>query len=110
MHFLISRPLRLFRRLAILSFCHTFHKALDTRKKLHFKKSQYYLQDINDMTEQTDAPVEISIKIPRKKSINFHCGRTRPGTDREREKWNKVGWCATRLDDLGMFYNLNIFI
>ena len=57
----------------------------------------YGLQDINDLTKISDAPIEISIKIRKKKTLNFHCGKTELT---ENEK--KTGWCATKLDARGM--------
>ena len=65
----------------------------------------YGLKDINDWTKYSDAPIEISIPIRNKKSINFHCGKTHL-TKLE----SKDGWCATRQDKSSMFFDLYIFI
>ena len=54
------------------------------------------MQDINDLTTLSDAPIEISIKLRKRKAINFHCGKTEL-TEKER----KTGWCATKLDAKG---------
>ena len=54
--------------------------------------------DINDMTTTlSKAPIEIQIKIKKKKTINFHCGKTELTKDEQ-----KTGWCATKLDARGM--------
>ena len=65
----------------------------------------YGLKDINEWTKLLDAPIEISIKIRKKKTINFHCGKTELT---ENEK--KTGWCATKLDNKGIFSVLNMVI
>ena len=64
----------------------------------------YSLKDINDLTTLSDAPIEISIRRKKKKTLNFHCGKTELA---DVEK--KTGWCATKLDYRGMLqdYVLN---
>ena len=57
----------------------------------------YSLRDINDLTKITDAPIEISIKFRKMKSIKFSCGKTKL-TRQERKR----GWCATKLDRKGI--------
>ena len=62
------------------------------------------MKDINEWTKLWDTPIEISIKIKKEKTLNFHCGKTELA---DVEK--KTGWCATKLDYRGMLqdYVLN---
>ena len=57
----------------------------------------YGFNDINGLTKLTDAPVEIQIELRKRKTINFHCGKTEL-----EENERKTGWCATKLDARGM--------
>ena len=70
------------------------------------------MNDINDLTTLSDAPVEIQIKLREKGTISFHCGKTEL-TENEKRR----GWCATKLDAKGIstlypfltsFYTLNV--
>ena len=66
----------------------------------------YGLKDINEWTKLSGAPIEISIKIRKTKTINFHCGKTEL-TEIEKKT---AGWCATKLDFKGIFCALNMLI
>ena len=58
------------------------------------------------MTRITGAPIEISIKLPNKKTIKFNCGKTELTEEKE---WKK-GWCATKLDNYGMLNYVYVLI
>ena len=80
--------------------CRLFIRELEFNKELGKKRNQsaiYNMMDINDLTKMSGTPIEILIRIKKKKKhILFHCGKTQL-SDAERKK----GWCATHMDDDG---------
>ena len=84
--------------------CADFIQEVDLSKKLAKRKDgsggRYLGFDFQKLLQQTNAPVEVAIELPSRKSkkkkrknkVIFHCGDPKRGP----KKFQQMEWCATK--------------
>ena len=67
---------------------------MEKKKNVPKDKSTFGFLDINEMSEMSNYPIEIVIKIKnaKKKKATFFCGKT---------KHMRKKWCTTKYDENG---------